>query len=254
MRLQANKEYFTIPGAKPAARSCKMDDGLIPDDQGRVRIAVFDFDRTCIDGRSPLRLTAYLVKTLQMRPDVVARMLAWGACYKLHLPQNESWVRQLVFKTFVGKPKERVDKYLGDFYDNRIDKLFHPEIDRRIRQHREQGCFVITVSATFEPMLQRMLMRHPFHDQISTRMKVDADGNYTNQVDGLPVEGDEKVSCVIEYADKRFGKGNWEIEWAYSDHYSDRPLLGMAKHPVCVNPDSTLRRTAKKAGWEILEL
>ena len=254
MKFEKNKEYVVVEGAKAKARQAKEScaDGFVP--QGKVPIAVFDVDRTCIDGRSPLRLTAHLAKTGKLRPDVIGRMLFWGAAYKLHLPQNESWVRQQVFRPFVGKPKEQVDQYLGDFYDSNIEKLFRPEMDALIRKHRDEGCFVIVVSATFEPMLLRMMQRHPVHDQISTRMKVDDQGNYTNEVDGLPVEGDQKVASFEAYANERFGEGNWEVRYAYSDHYSDRPLLALAEHPVCVNPDTSLSRTAKREGWDVMEL
>lgn len=251
MKRNMEKDYAVVKGI-PTPDVLHFEGREFHSDLDSVPLAVFDFDRTCIAGRSPLRLTHHLVKTRQIKSASLLKMLAWGACYKLHLPQNESWVRQQVFETFAGKPKDKVDHYLGQFYDDHIEKLFRPEMDQLIRLRNEEGCFTITVSASFEPILQRCLEVHPFHAQISTRMKTDINGLYTNEVDGLPVEGEEKVRRLKEYADKRFGQGKWYVAWAYSDHYSDAPLLRMAEHPVAVDPDSTLTRTAKREGWDIL--
>lgn len=219
----------------------------------RVQIAVFDFDRTCIDGRSPVRLTTFLTRKRQLHPTVIARMLAWGFAYSLHLPQNESWVRQLLFTCFDGLPKTDVDAFLSDFYDDEIDRLFRHRIDQRIKRHKAEGCYTCVISASFEPIITRCIEKHPFDAQISTRMLADIHGNYVNRVDGLPVEGDQKVARLKEMADKKFGKGNWNIAWAYSDHYSDAPMLRMADHPVAVDPDKSLRKIARKSGWEIMD-
>lgn len=84
-------------------------------------------------------------------------------------------------------------------------------------------------------------------------MAVDDKGRYTTQVEGVPIEGEEKVICVREYANKIYGEGNWVISHAYGDHHSDRMLLKAAQHAYAVTPDRPLRRTAKEQGWDILE-
>ena len=40
--------------------------------------------------------------------------------------------------------------------------------------------------------------------------------------------------------------------YAYSDSASDIPMLRAVGHPVAVNPDAELRRTARAEGWEVL--
>jgi phosphoserine phosphatase len=72
-------------------------------------------------------------------------------------------------------------------------------------------------------------------------------------VEGVPVEGEEKLAALKRFADAEYGVGKWRIRAAYSDHYSDRPLLAAAQEAVAVHPDRGLRSTARKRGWEILE-
>ena len=204
-----------------------------------VQLAVFDFDGTSIAGNSPVLLFLDLAKHNLLANSVMLRILLWAAAYKFRLPQNESWVRSLVFSAFEGHPVEEVDQYLADFYDRDIAPLF--------------GHVVVVISATFEPIILRAREHHPFENQVSTRMRVAPDGTYTREVEGLPVEGEQKLVALTDFADARFGAGNWELAYAYGDHHSDRALLSAATHAFAVDPDKPLARTARKRGWKILD-
>lgn len=229
--------------------------GPVPNEpcQKRARLAVFDFDGTCIDGNSPVILVRYLVSRRKLRPSVIFRILLWAAAYKLHLPQSESWVRGLVFSAFEGQPAEEVDAFLRRFYDEQIDCLFRPAAEEAMRCHTEQGDVVLVVSATFEPIIEQAMLRRPFEHGIATRMKVASDGTYTRCVDGTPTEGAEKLAVVRRFGDEHFGPGCWELAYAYGDHYSDRTVIAAAEHPFAVTPGSTLERYAKEHGWPVLE-
>lgn len=226
----------------------------MPDKQTEIaRIAVFDFDDTSIEGSSPSWLVNRLIFELKISPITSLKIGFWGIAYKWHLPQNESWVRGQVFRAFEGKPKEQVDKYLIDFYDAYIAKRFRPKADEAMQKCADEGCEVVVVSASFEPIVLRAMESHPFKHQISTRMKVAADGTYTREVDGRPIEGEEKIVALKHWCDGRFGEGKWEIEYAYGDHHSDEPLLSAAKHPFAVCPNHGMAKIAAKRGWPVLD-
>ena len=219
----------------------------------KVKVAVFDFDDTSIEGSSPSWLVNKLIFGLKLSPLTSLKIGFWGLAYKWHLPQNEAWVRGQVFKAFEGKPKEEVDQYLTSFYDKCIAKRFRPKADEAMRKAKEEGCEVIVVSASFEPIVLRAMQTHPFDYQISTRMKVAPDGTYTRQVEGRPIEGEEKLVALQHWCNGRFGEDNWEIEYAYGDHHSDEPLLAAAKHPFVVCPNSGMARIAKRRNWPVLD-
>ena len=42
--------------------------------------------------------------------------------------------------------------------------------------------------------------------------------------------------------------------FAYSDSYSDVPMLSVVGHPAAVNPDLKLRRLAQAYGWPVISL
>lgn len=151
------------------------------------------------------------------------------------------------------KPVSHVDAFLRDFYDSDVASLFRERATAELLSQKEQGRVVVLVSATFEPIVSRAMEFHPIDFQISTRMRAAKDGTYTCEVEGLPVEGDQKIVRLREFADERFGAGRWVLDAAYGDHHSDRTLLGAARNPVAVTPDRPLARTAKSEGWRIAE-
>lgn len=217
-----------------------------------VRLAVFDFDGTCIEGNSPVLLVKHLLRQGLIKKRVVFRILLWAAAYKLRLPQNEAGVRSLVFSAFEGKNVEEVDTYLGAFYEEHIALRFREQADAAMRRHAAAGDVVFVVSASFEPVILRAMKNHPFSCQVSTRMAIADDGTYMSCVDGHPIEGAHKLAAVQAYANKEYGENAWEIVAAYGDHHSDRTILGASLTPCAVNPDRPLTRTAKLKGWTIL--
>lgn len=223
-----------------------------PDENGIFHIAVFDFDGTCIRGNSPVMLVKHLVFSGKLNPWVVLRIIWWAIRYKFHWPQNECSVRSLVFKPFKGKPKSEVDAFLEQYGVENVAHRFRPEAHKTMASHVRAGHVVLLLSATFEPILRDIAPRHPIQYQVSTRMRVDHQGNYDNVVEGLPVEGDEKLNALRRFADAEFGEGNWVLDWAYCDHYSDYTLLKAANNPFAVSPTQTLTRIAKREGWPIL--
>jgi len=95
--------------------------------------------------------------------------------------------------------------------------------------------------------------RRPIQYAIATRMRVDFQGNYTDEVEGEPIEGPEKVVVLRRLCDELFGADGWELAWAYGDHHSDRAMLAAAKSAYAVTPDRPLTRTANAQGYDILE-
>lgn len=219
----------------------------------KVRLAVYDFDGTCISGNSPVMLVFHLMKDglLSFKQGLDIGM--WALRYKFRLPQNESSVRKKVFRPFEGKPATDVDEYLRLFYDEVVAKCWRQKAIESMQAHAAEGCFVIVVSASWQAIIDRACESKPFERGFATKMVVDEAGCYTRKVDGLPVEGTEKLRVIERFANSAFGAGNWELAYAYGDHHSDRPLLNAARQAYAVTPDKPLRRHARAHNLPILE-
>lgn len=217
------------------------------------RLAVFDFDGTCLSGNSPVMLVRHLAASRQLSLTTIVKIIGWALAYKFRLPQKEESARSLVFTAFEGQNAEKVDSYLRSLYDEKVEPRYRKKADKAMLERMNEGCDVVVLSASFEPFIERAMEKHPFCYQVSTRMRISDDGCYTKRVDGLPIEGEEKLNAIRRFADRTFGAGNWEIEYAYGDHHSDATVLKSAKKAFAVTPDKPLTRIARNEGWEILD-
>lgn len=245
-------------GIERVAEVALAADRLLPADSasenGKVVIAAFDFDGTCINASSPTRLVGVLGKSFQLNPWKLFRVGLWALAYKLNFSHKDPFaVRERVFTAFKGRNAVKVNDFLCRFYHEKVAPYYRTAADAEMMAHLEAGHVVVVVSASFEPIIAAAMVDHPIQFSVSSRMKIDANGNYTNAVDGLPVEGPDKMKVLREFADRYFGAGNWEIGWAYGDHYSDLDMLEAAAHPCAVDPDSKLERTAQERGWDIFD-
>lgn len=220
---------------------------------GKVKVAAFDFDGTCLNGSSPKKLVTTLSRKKLLSPYNVFRAGLWGLAYKLNLPKDPEGVRQRVFSAFEGCAASNVNDFLCRFYHERIAQLYRPDADASMVAHLEAGHAVVLISASFEPIIASAMVAHPIPIAISTRMSIDGEGRYTGKIEGLPTEGPEKIVVLRKFLDEYYGAGKWELGWAYGDHYSDLDLLSAAEHPCAVTPDAKLRRHAEECGWDVLD-
>ena len=66
------------------------------------------------------------------------------------------------------------------------------------------------------------------------------------------VAGPEKARLIREHAKR--GGHDLEDCFAYSDSYSDVPMLSIVGHPAAVNPDRKLARLAGAYHWPVIRL
>ncbi len=230
-----------LPALKPAS----ADDP--------IQIAAFDFDGTCISGSSPKKLVNALGKRGKLSLYKLIRVGIWGLAYKLNRPRDDEGVRTRVFSAFDGMAAKTVNAQLCDFYQMKVDPLFRTDADACMYAHLEAGHAVVVVSASFEPIVASAMIEHPMQFALASRMKIDDEGRYTAEVDGLPTEGPAKLEVLQQFADAYFGKDCWRLDWAYGDHYSDLKMLAAAQHPCAVTPDKKLESHAQKLGWKVLD-
>lgn len=218
-----------------------------------IKIAAFDFDGTCISTSSPKKLVNVLSRKRRISLYKLLRIGFWGLAYKLNKPRDDEGVRTRVFSAFAGMSAKRVNAQLRGFYEERVDPFFRVDADACMLAHLEAGHAVILVSASFEPIIASAMLEHPIQFAIASRMRIDAEGRYTAEVDGLPTEGPAKLTVLRAFADEQFGEGCWTIGWAYGDHFSDLKMLEAAEHPCAVTPDRKLKRVAEERGWKVLD-
>ena len=79
---------------------------------------------------------------------------------------------------------------------------------------------------------------------------VDEEGRYAGEME-FYAYGPFKAEAMRELADAR-GSTSAESS-AYSDSYTDLPMLEAVGHPVAVNPDRVLAKVAREREWEVMQ-
>lgn len=215
-----------------------------------VSVVAFDFDGTIINGQSGVELVKYLCGKRIMSPARVLKILLWGIRYKLRLSCQQSEVREDIFSLFKNDPLDQVNKLMLDLHDERLLPLYRKDALRLIERLKEEGCYLLMVSAAFMSLAMPAAERLGFHGLLATRMQLLDDGSgFTGKVLGKAVEGEEKTRALQEFCNLKFGEGNWRLVAAYGDHHSDASLLASAEKAYAICPDGALARRAKRCGW-----
>lgn len=218
-----------------------------------VRIAAFDYDDTIISGQSGALIGLYLYRRHLLPYRVVLQLLGWGARYKLHLPHDQARARELVFTRLKTFDPNDVRVLMEDFHNQVLVPRVRADACNEIERRRQEGCYLLIVSASFSGVIKPACRYLDMDGYVATSMEVDGNGRYTGRVRGTVTEGMEKNAAIRRFADERFGKGGWELAYAYGDHHSDWPMLAAAKRAFAVDADTKLKRMAQLRGWDALE-
>lgn len=218
----------------------------------RTRIAAFDYDGTIISGQSGALFASYLFAHGYLRLARALRLGWWGVRYVLHLPYRQGEAREQVFSALSERTPEEVHRIMMDFHDEVLLRRYRQEAIREIGKRKREGCTILLVSATFKDIAQRAVRVTGADDFVATGMELDANGNYTGNVDGAVIAGPEKTKAVIGWANEHIGTDAWTIAYSYADHHSDADLLAASEKAYAVTPGKALRLKAKRQHWQVL--
>ena len=144
---------------------------------------------------------------------------------------------------------EQVRAIVEETLHDLIDPLVYDEAVSLIEQHHAEGREVVIVSTSGEEVVGPIAKMVGADRAIATRM-VAENGKYTGEI-AFYSYGVHKAEAMRELAAEQ----GWDLAecWAYSDSMTDLPMLEEVGHPVAVNADKALRRTAVERGWEVTD-
>ncbi|MCW3818365.1 HAD-IB family hydrolase [Micromonospora sp. DR5-3] len=213
--------------------------------------AFFDLDKTVIAKSSALAFGRPFYRDgLITRRDVVKSAYA-QLMFRLGGTDEQTMARTRDYLATLckGWQVEQVRQIVAETLHELINPYVYAEAAALIEEHQAAGRDVVLVSASGEEMVRPIGELLGVTDVIATRMAVE-DGRYSGEVE-FYAAGPSKVDAVGELAVER----GYDLadSYAYSDSYSDRPLLECVGHPTAVNPDRALRKLAVENSWPVLE-
>jgi HAD superfamily hydrolase (TIGR01490 family) len=170
----------------------------------------------------------------------------------MHLGASEEKlerVRESALRLTKGWNQARVQEIVRDALENVIDPIIYREAADLIEEHKAAGREVYLVSASPEEIVAPLAEYLGVDGAIASRAKLDDEGRYSGEMEQYSY-GPFKAEAMRELAARR--GIDLAASYAYSDSYTDAPMLEVVGHAFAVNPDRVLAKLAKEREWEIL--
>jgi len=213
-----------------------------------VEAAFFDLDKTVIARASVAAFGRPLYRGGLVSRTTVARALITQFVY-LHLGASEDKldrIRESVLTMARGWDRGEVSRIVRETLDIVVEPIIYAEALDLIEQHQRAGRRVYLVSASPSEIVEPLAEYLGVDGAIASRALVDADNRYTGGM-AFYCYGPFKAEAMHELAQAE----NIDLarSYAYSDSYTDVPMLEVVGHPVTVNADRVLHRLARERGW-----
>ncbi len=213
--------------------------------------AFFDLDKTILAKSSSLAFAKPLYDGgLIGRSDVLKS--AYGQLVFLTSGADHDQMERMrvyLSKLCAGWEVERVKAIVAETLDGIVEPIVYQEAVQLISEHQAAGRDVIIISSSGTEIVEPIGTRLGVDKAIGTQMVIE-DGTYTGEV-LFYAYGPGKADAMRALAEDE----GYDLaeSYAYSDSYTDLPMLEAVGHPFAVNPDEQLRRVARERVWPVLE-
>ncbi|MEV0676593.1 HAD-IB family hydrolase [Actinosynnema sp. NPDC050436] len=213
--------------------------------------AFFDVDNTMMMGASIFHFARGLAARKYFKNSDLAGF-AWQQI-KFRVggredPQSVQASREQALSFVAGRSVAELVNLGEEIYDELMADRIWAGTQALARMHLDAGQRVWLVTATPVELAQIIARRLGLTGALGT-VSESEDGIYTGKLVGDLLHGRAKAHAVRSLA----AKEGLDLRrcTAYSDSVNDVPMLSVVGTAVAVNPDSGLRDTARKRGWEI---
>ena len=215
--------------------------------------AYFDVDGTLVR-TNLLQPTVFYLANQQTPAQSAGRLLRAA----LRAPQmalaemrDRRTFNELLYSTYEGISRDRLLLLSEECFDKMMRPALFKNARDLVRRCRDEGQEVVLVSGALDFVLEHLVKYLGASGLIANRLEFKA--NYaTGRLLRPVVAGPEKARLIREHAKEH----SFDLAecFAYSDSYSDVPMLSVVGHPAAVNPDLRLRRLAQAYGWPVISL
>ncbi|CCH35310.1 HAD-IB family hydrolase [Actinosynnema sp. NPDC047251] len=213
--------------------------------------AFFDVDNTMMMGASIFHFARGLAARKYFKNSDLAGF-AWQQI-KFRVggredPQSVQASREQALSFVAGRSVAELVSLGEEIFDELMADKIWTGTQALAQMHLDAGQRVWLVTATPVELAQIIARRLGLTGALGT-VSESEDGIYTGKLVGDLLHGRAKAHAVRSLA----AKEGLDLRrcTAYSDSVNDVPMLSVVGTAVAVNPDSGLRDTARKRGWEI---
>ena len=216
-----------------------------------MSLAIFDLDNTLLNGDSDHAWGEFLVNKGIVDEAFYRRQN--DHFYELY---KQSKLDIMEYLAFALEPLTRftlaeLAALHAQFMAEYINPMRQPKADALLRRHREQGDFLLIITATNGFVTRPIAQALGVDDILATDPEVEG-GRYTGRIVGTPCYQEGKVTRLNQWLQQTHH--TLDNSYFYSDSINDLPLLQAVTHPVVVDGDQRLTSAAQQRGWPCISL
>ena len=215
-----------------------------------AKLAIFDLDKTIINTSASMAYGRPLAERGLIGTPEVLRMMVHLGNYMLttHTEENMQATKHALLGMVRDREEEALRSVAQDALQEVITPYIYAEARTLLEEHREQGHRIAIVTASPSVMVKPIANELGVDHLIATELEV-KDGLFTGEVLHFN-KGTSKVERIRELVEAE----GYDLEnsFAYSDSFTDLPMLQLVGNPTAVNPDRPLRKYALEHNWPIL--
>ena len=158
---------------------------------------------------------------------------------------------ELLYSSYDGMSEDRLVLLAEEVFEKVIRPSIFPAARDLVRKNLDRGNVVVLISGALDFIVRRLADHLGAQEIIANRLEM-KDEFATGKLEKPVVAGPEKARLIREHA--RAHGHDLDDCYAFSDSYSDLPMLSVVGHPAAVNPDPRLRLLAKAYSWPSFDL
>jgi HAD superfamily hydrolase (TIGR01490 family) len=215
--------------------------------------AFYDLDGTLISGNVVTRY-AFLVRNHPSRLRAVLKYSKLLATVPLWIAldlYSRRRFNEVFYRQYRGLERQWLESMAERLFEQEVRPKIYPGAQALVEADRAAGYKLVLVTGALDFDLPP-LVRHFGFDHVLSNRLVFAQGRATGEIAPPLLAGQEKQEALRRFC--RDYNVDTAHSKAYSDSYSDLPLLESVGLPAAANPDRRLRRVAIERCWPVLDL
>ena len=158
---------------------------------------------------------------------------------------------ELLFSAYAGMSEDRLEVLSEEAFEKVLLPSVFPSAKGLVEKSAAAGHEVVFVSGALECIIRHLARHLGASSVIANRLEM-KEGIATGKLLRPIVAGPEKARIIRDHARSK----GYDLDecFAFSDSYSDVPMLSVVGHPAAVNPDKRLALLAKAYSWPSFDL
>lgn len=216
-----------------------------------MRAAFYDFDGTLASSNVVTRYFFFVRRAPGLLDRLRRTVITLGGVpYWLWLDsRSRKLFNEVFFRQFRGLRRDWLEAQAEELYAREIAPKVYAGSAELVRLDREEGFLTVLVSGGLDFELAPVARELGFDHLLANRMMF-GKGVATGRIAPPLLAERGKLEAMAGFC-RRYNIETSQSK-AYSDSFSDAPMLELVGLPSAVNPDARLRALAAERGWPVL--